>query len=421
MARLLQIPKEEHLHFLRVQITNKYSKPIVNSFDCKHLEETIEAALNKRISVDTLARLFGIKKGKSLPSIYTLNTCSNFVGYKDWNDLVSDFQKQSLLYQKNFVFEIMNSDVSFNTIKNQLSSFTKSTEIYEIFHQIIIIKAQQKDTEFFIHIFQFKSLFEFDEEFKFNIYHTIHLLGVLCIKNEWLSEIAIKNYFNLGYVEDYFVEWLVVPEQAYYLKILENYHNCNNIKIDKVVFYHLINCTRASDINDWVKFKIHYQKIMLLNINPNNLHELLQMRWYGVQLLNEYALQNESNLNSICKKIVKNYAINTSDYGNRVSNVFIISTYLYKINNFSLIINLVDEKVLKQLNILGYWADLNFNQLKVYYVFSLLQTNQFEKAKLYFHEINPQKFDLNFKNQILRIYNTSRSTIFEKYPSCHAK
>jgi len=228
MARLLQIPKEEHLEYLRMLICNRYGKPVVNSLDCGNLELQILKFQNKRLSIDTLLRLFNIKKGKTLPSIYTLDTCSSFVGYKNWNDLIINYQKQSLLYQKNIIFKLINQDAfSFENLLEQFESMTISNETYELFNQVILIKSQQKDLTFFNNIFKFLNIFKFREIYKFEIYHTIHLLGVLCQKNEWLINIAISQYYNLPYEEDYFVEWLVTPEHNYYIKLLENYYQIN--------------------------------------------------------------------------------------------------------------------------------------------------------------------------------------------------
>lgn len=406
MARLLQIPKEEHLEYLRMLICNKYGKPVVNSLDCGNLELQILKFQNKRLSVDTLLRLFNIKKGKTLPSIYTLDTCSSFVGYKNWNDLIINYQKQSLLYQKNIIFELINKDaISFEHLLEQFEAMTISNETYELFNQVILIKSQQKDIIFFKNIFKFSNLFKFREIHKFNIYHTIHLLGILCEKNEWLSNIAVNQYYNLPYEEDYFVEWLVIPEQDYYLNLIENYYQSNKKNIEKVVFYHLIICTKAHIIYDYDLFDKHYKELVYLSLESKEIHHLLQMRWLGVQLLHHYKMNDLEKINLICRTIFKSNAVKSKDAGNRISCIFMISQYLHKVKEYENIIKLFEEKSIKYSNILGYWADLNYNQLKVYYTNALLKTNQKEKAINYFKDIKTNRFDLNFKNEIEKVYN----------------
>lgn len=406
MARLLQIPKEEHLEYLRMLICNRYGKPVVNSLDCGNLELQILKFQNKRLSIDTLLRLFNIKKGKTLPSIYTLDTCSSFVGYKNWNDLIINYQKQSLLYQKNIIFKLINQDTfSFENLLEQFEFMTISNETYELFNQVILIKSQQKDILFFENIFKFSNLFKFREIHKFNIYHTIHLLGILCQKNDWLSNIAMSNYFNLPFEEDYFVEWLVIPEENYYTNLLENYYRSNKNNLEKVVFYHLIKCQKAYIDFDFDQFDKHYKELVTLNSNSKEIHHLLQMRWFGVQLLYNYKINDVEKINLICRTLFKSNAIKLKDAGNRISCIFMICQYLHKVKEYKYIVKLYDEKSIKYSNILGYWADLNYNQLKVYYTDALVKTNQKEKALIYFKEIKPNKFDLNFKNDIENIYS----------------
>lgn len=405
MARLLYIPKEEHLQYLRTLINNNYGKNVVTIADCANLELKILFNLNKRLSVDTLARLFNIKKGKSLPSIFTLDTCASFVGYTDWNNLVKDYQNQSLLYKKNIIFELLNGTFAFEKLLFSFQNIIISKQVYEIFNQVILIKSQQKDVCFFENIFLFTHLFELREENKFSIYHTIHLLGTLCTKNKWLRKIATEHYYNLPFEEDYFVEWLVVPNQPYYFKLLENYYLNNKNQFEKIVFYHLIHCSYAFKIKEYDTFRKHYSILTTLNIKSDTINHILQMRWWGVQLIHHFYLSNMSEINSICTSLLKNKAICSKDAGNRISCIFILSEYLYEVRAYQTIIMLFEENAIKYSRILGYWADLNFNQLKVYYVASLLKTAQKEKVKDNFNQINPEKFDLNFKTQILKIYN----------------
>jgi len=129
------------------------------------------------------------------------------------------------------------------------------------------------------------------------------------------------------------------------------------------------------------------------------------MRWLGVQLLHHYKINDLEKINLICRTILKSNAVKSKDSGNRISCIFMISQYLHKVKEYENIIKLFEEKSIKYSNILGYWADLNYNQLKVYYTNALVKTNQKEKALIYFKEIKPNKFDLNFKNDIENIYS----------------
>ena len=406
MARIPQQPKEEHLDYLKNLIHIGFSKSVVTSYDCSVLAATIENNTTYKISMDTLRRFFGVIKSGSLPSTYTLDVLSKYVGFKNWNNLLLSHQEQSQLHQKNILFELIDTGVSFEELLARFATFSKTTEVYDLFNQIILIKAQQKDVKFFENIFKFPLIFEFKESFKYSIYHTIHLLGSLCITNEWLQKIAVKNYYNLPYSEDYFVEWLVVPEHSYYLEVLENYNQANKDNLEKTLFYHLIHCTTAAANGRWQIFTTHYNELMTLNVTVNSLHNILQMRWFGVQLLYDKNSNKSIEIENISLVIYESTAINAKDAGDRVSSIFIISQYLLAVEKYNLIIDLFEKQATKYSNILGYWAALNYNQLKVYYAFALLNTNQKEKAAIIFKEINPSRFDLNFKKEVLQVYDS---------------
>lgn len=404
MARIPQEPKKEHIDYLKSLVAIGFSKSVTTAYDCSSLATAIETTIQKKVSVDTLRRFFGIIKSTSLPSTYTLDVLSKYVGYKNWNDLIAGYQEQNQLHQKNILFELLIHGVSYQELVARFSDLSKTNETYELFNQIILIKAQQKDIAFFENIFDFKVIFELQESFKYAIYHTIHLLGSLCITNDWLQKIAIAKYYNLPYDVDYFVELLVIPEHSYYLELLENYHRVTKDNTDKTVFYYTIKCTTLAKNGAWKLFSKHYDELMTLSVNAALLNNFLQMRWFGVQLIHDHHFNRNLNSDYLFSLILESTAINTKDAGTRVSSVFIITQYLLHIKNYLLILDLFEKKVIKYSNILGYWAELNYNQLKVYYSYALVKTNQAEKARIVFKEIKPEMFDLNFKKEVLELY-----------------
>jgi hypothetical protein len=409
MPKLVQELKIEHLEYLRELIINTFSKPIVNINDCKLLEETIQKAIKQRLSADTIARLFGIKKSNSSPSLFTLNTFSVYVGFTCWEDLIKNYLSQIKLYQRGLLFELITTNLPFEELSIRINSLPKTHETYDLFSQIILVKAKQNDEAFFENIFDFENIFGYQETFKYAIYNVIHLLGSLCDSNKWIEEIAVKKYYNLPYVEDYFIEWLVVPENHYYLKILENYYLTNIKNTDKVLFYHLIHCGVLANKNLWEDFQSHYNKINSLKLKTDKINNLLKMRWYGVQLL--YNTYNKSSIKGICQKIYNSKPIKSEDSGNRISSIFIITCYLHRVKAYDFIIKLIEDKSRKHSKILGYWAELNYNQLKVFYAFALYKANRSEEAKIVFKQIHSDRFDLNFKNNIIPIYELLKTRL----------
>jgi hypothetical protein len=396
MARLLQEPKEEHLTYLRERITHTFSKPIVSSNDCQLLEDAIQLAINQRLSKDTIARLFNIKKCKSSSSVFTLDACSIYVGYSSWEGLTKSYLEQNILYQKTLLFAVIQNQISLDELFSKLNACSKTALLYETVNQIILCKVQQKDEAFFKRLFELQVVFEYEVCYKYAIYHTIHLLGSLCEQHDWLSEIAIGYYHNLPYAANYFVEWLVVPEQKYYLPLLEN---CYKNNPSNACFYHLIHCTHFAETNQWDLFLKHYTK---LGITPK--HNMLEMRWLGVQLYYDMQFENSLQQKKLVAKISKHSCTNTKDSGDRVSSIFMICNYLFVIEAYETIIMLFEKNAVKYSSILGYWAELNFNQLKVYYAFSLIKKDRKEEAIVVFKQIKPDRFDLNFKPRMMAVY-----------------
>ena len=247
-------------------------------------------------------------------------------------------------------------------------------------------------------MFEVKLLFEYQETHKYAIYNTVHLLSILCTKHDWLSRIAITHYANLSYPINYFVEWVVVPEQQYYLPLMENFYQS-----DKTIstFYHLIHCTHFAETNQWELFLEHYNKII---VAPKN--NMLEMRWLGVQLYHDKQFENDLHREKIVAKILKHSCTNAKDSGDRVSSVFMICNYLYVIGAYETIIILFEQNAAKYSFILGYWAELNYNQLKVYYTYSLVNKYRKEEAIVVFKQIKPDRFDLNFKQRMIEVYKS---------------
>jgi len=413
MARLLQEPKEEHLAYLRELLIDRFQKPIVTTNDCKYLEEAIVVATQNRLSVDTLARLFGIKKSKSSPSVFTLDTCSEYVGYTSWKELVHGYLEQSELYQKTLLFEIMEQPMQFEELKLRLEGYPKSDGLYETLNQIVLYKATQEDRAFFERLFALDYLFAYEEKYKYAIYNTIHLLSILCSKHEWLRDIAIEHYASLPYEANYFVEWAVMPNRSYYLPLLERYATSKKKDKGARIFYHLVLCTHYGELKEWELFTTHFNTIALLVVNSYSLNNILKMRWFGVQLYYNHHHKELKRQETLLHKIMKSSFINHKDSGHRVSSIFMICTYLYTIEGYTTIVALYEEKTNQSSVVLGYWAELNYNQLKVYYAYALYKLNNHALATTVFKEVKPERFDLNFKDALVGVYSTLQRILKE--------
>lgn len=404
MARLIQKPKEEYLQHLRTQINIKFNGNISSANDCENLVTAIFLKTQHRLSNDTIKRLFTLKKSTSLPSMFTLDVCAKYLEYQDWENFVQTFLEQSALYQRALLFDVIEERISFEAILMRINSDIKSTDLYETFNKILLFKAQSRDEEFFTRLFEFTSIFQLAELHKYDLYYTLHLLGSLCIKYDWISSIAIENYHSSASDENYFIEWLVVPQKDYYLPLLEKYYKANKSTKAVAVFYHLIQGTLAAERNNWQTFESHFEKLIPIIVSSYRFNSILKMRWYGIQLYHDLHFNQADLQKNIINRILNAPQINEKDSGDRITSIFVICTYLSLLEMNELIIDLYEQKAMKHTSLLGHWGELNFNQLKVFYVQALVRVHRKAEAKMIFQQIKENQFDLNFKPRMLEVY-----------------
>ena len=405
MARLLQKPKEEYLNHLRNQINKKFPSKISSISGCDLLIADIYSKTQHLLSIDTIKRLLILKKSSSLPSVFTLDVCAQYLDYHDWENFVKSYLEQSVFYQKTLLINIIEDRKSFDDILTYINDDLKSTDLFENFNKILLYKAQVEDEVFFKRIFEFHNIFEYNELHKYDIYYTIHILGSLCTKYDWLKAIAITHYHNISFDENYFVEWLVVPDKDYYFPLLENYYKANEDTKSAAVFYHLIQCTYLAEQQEWGTFEDHFKQVIPLLVSTFSFNSILKMRWLGIQLYHDSHFNNGDLQKSIIKRIFSASYINEKDNGNSITAIFIISNYLTHLELYDVIIELYEQKCLKRTSLLGHWGYLNLNQLNVHYALALLKTGKNQEAKLIFDKIKHHQFDLNFKTRMLALYD----------------
>jgi hypothetical protein len=221
----------------------------------------------------------------------------------------------------------------------------------------------------------------------------------------WLKAIAITHYHNISFDENYFVEWLVVPDKDYYFPLLENYYKANEDTKSAAVFYHLIQCTYLAEQQEWGTFEDHFKQVIPLLVSTFSFNSILKMRWLGIQLYHDSHFNNGDLQKSIIKRIFSATYINEKDNGNSITAIFIISNYLTHLELYDVIIELYEQKCLKRTSLLGHWGYLNLNQLNVHYALALLKTGKNQEAKLIFDKIKHHQFDLNFKTRMLALYD----------------
>jgi hypothetical protein len=82
-------PIHHYLDELKKQLATRAGIRQISSSDCKFLSVDIYKETSRRISETTLKRIYGFASSKFAPSSFTLNSISEYCGYKGWEDFCS--------------------------------------------------------------------------------------------------------------------------------------------------------------------------------------------------------------------------------------------------------------------------------------------------------------------------------------------
>ncbi len=111
----------ESIDLLKDEVKKIFGRRILSSADCQNLCEDILSTSSIKISFNTIRRFFSLIKAVSRPSIYTLNTLSNYCGFSDKNSsrIALRYKGWSCLYKDGKDF--CNFDV-FNQLKLKVTN-----------------------------------------------------------------------------------------------------------------------------------------------------------------------------------------------------------------------------------------------------------------------------------------------------------
>ena len=405
MARITNKPKEEHLVFLRKEISIKHGNTVLTVSDC----EWLSYKMDQSVSVDTLRRLFNIIKNNNTISILSLNHCAVYCGYSDWGSFIEYYNQTRISNNKTILLKCLEGKLDNQTIIKDIEVLEVTKEVYDLFIQIMLVKVLQEDHDFFINIFESETLFVDVEKNRYEIYYIIHLLSTLCQSHKWFQKIAVEHYFDLdnryGFESDFFIEWIVTPQFEFYRTLLHNYQNAKKENLKATAFYHLTFAKYYAEIEDWENFKLQYLEINAIDFNEIN-HNILSMSQKGIEIIHAKKFK-PNELIILCGAIEKiNFSALYKDTSDRITALLFISIFLYKCDQYQIIINCITKNFDKRDLIFTQWGEQNWNHFKIIYAGCLLKSNEKDKAKAkeIFNTISNTRFDLNFSPFTDKIY-----------------
>jgi len=124
----------EELHIkLKDRVEWKLGQHVKYLKDCRYLADQIFESTNRRLSISTIKRFFGLINSPFNPSKYTLDSLSAFLGFEDWNSYV--------LFHEN-------ADLTISSFKNLEDTIDKIKEITAISIQSLIEKTGYEKSRF---------------------------------------------------------------------------------------------------------------------------------------------------------------------------------------------------------------------------------------------------------------------------------
>ncbi len=405
MSRIKHQIQEEHLIELQSLVSFVFGKKILNSTDCTELSQSIFEKVKSAISSDTLRRFFDLIETKTQPSLFTMEILSKYVGFAGYYDFVDSVVLAGKYHLNKQILDCVSDEKLPFQVLEALQKAQPSSDYYSILQQLILLAHQREDSLFFERIFVNQSGFEWNPFYKYEIYQTIQLLGKLVERNDWLQEIALKNYVGLPFFFDYFVEWYVAEDKLYYLKMLEEYSRVHINNSEKQLFYHCILAIASYRKNEIPKFHSHYLDITELE-EKTKLNNILKSRLFGVHFLKNWS---EDRIKAENLLLEIDFGAIFPDIGDRITSLFFLFNYLFEAKTYPLMISLFERWVSHDAVYFSIWTRINWNQLCLLMAFAYNNEHKLKEAKTYFNLVDSALFE---------VYNTARFkelyTEFEK-------
>ena len=242
---------------LKKEIAKKIKREIKSSGDCIFLSNAIFEILDIDISYNTIRRFYNLLPSTN-PSIKTLNTLAQFIGYRNYIDFTQNFKYK----EKINLTEIIYKSVSENNNEEIVNFVNKSKKSSEDFISLVIILIRELwhngNYRLINRIFNLKALnfdsFSYDEVLKLG-----NSIGLLIRKKNKLHPLLLNNINFLDCVFLIFVDYSSLNK--YYGDALEIIKK-NNIRYDITLFSTSV-----------LEFRNFINNVELENLNTNRLYK----------------------------------------------------------------------------------------------------------------------------------------------------
>ena len=259
---------------LKKEIAKKIKREIKGRGDCIFLSNAIFEILDIDISYNTIRRFYNLLPSTN-PSIKTLNTLAQFIGYRNYIDFTQNFKYK----EKINLTEIIYKSVAENNNKEIVNFVNKSKKSSEDFISLVIILIRELlhngNYRLINRIFNLKALnfdsFSYDEVLKLG-----NSIGLLIRKKNKLHPLLLNNINFLDCVFLIFVDYSSLNK--YYGDALEIIKK-NNIRYDITLF-----TTSVLEFRNFIN-NVELENLNINRLYKKQLHSILIGRLLSLKLL----------------------------------------------------------------------------------------------------------------------------------------
>ena len=334
------------------------------------------------VSVSTLKRIF-LYPEKTEPSRYSLDLICQAVGYQNLDDFIEN-QNHLLDFSHREVISMirLNGYTDYENFKKIISEFSVASDLYDVIHTLVKLAVEKKDKETLSQLFELK----FFEE-QMNNYPPknffVQDLGLILRESEIIMEL-IPAYAKSPAAQKWYIEWFVDEDNlnGYYGALMEAYHK-HKTNLEAQLFYHVLMCVR--DLQNGISTSSHFDYLLQFReTEPIHFHPKIRR----LALLMVYFNNDREIIDSLLdevKELIQEINLGERAYTTTVfCNIVFFREDDYAIKKAIEYMNLNCSKSDYDINIYR-----NFNILKIYEAFVLMEDGKPKEAKAKLLSYNP--------------------------------
>ncbi len=282
---------------LKDVIEQIFGKKISNRPDCEALSDAIYLKTKRKISYNTLRRLFDLAgtKNNSSVSTSTLDILANYCDHQSYSAFIHRrLSKSTLSNFYSLQLELyQNDNFTIEAIDKSLSQLTYEDQAYNFMNSAILLAFKRKDASFLKYLFQFKQIFNGEHYLNNNLYFLIQTIGLQVRNHPELQDELWKHWASDESARFYYFELFVDMDNlmnSHYKGI--SYYFSNSTQSQDLLFSSSLLAWRLLILNECNAAQEYILTIKSIDFQAN-IHPITVARSCNVLMLNEYLVNGE--------------------------------------------------------------------------------------------------------------------------------